>query len=709
MSISYNSCIKCIIILITVFIFGTNPVFSQNSAKTSQTEILDSLTTNHPVSLNVVEVSSDRPVTAASSKFIRNIDFKNRPRNSAQEMLRMVPGLFIAQHAGGGKAEQIFIRGFDCDHGTDVATYVDGIPVNMPSHGHGQGYADLHFLIPETVKDMEIFKGPYSYRYGDFATGAAVEFKTLDSLENNLVQSETVFTPHTKSITATRQLLLLNLPVKEKNIKSYLAAEFVNNRSYFESNQHFNRINLFSKTTFDITDHSQFNVTASVFNSTWDASGQIPERAVESGIITRYGSIDNSEGGKTSRNNLNLLYHHQSGLTEFSAQAYASKYNFDLFSNFTFFLEDSILGDQIEQEDDRVILGFKSHYTFGHKIGFMNNMFTIGISHRTDKIENALWHTFLHERINAKAQARINENSTAIFANEVIRFSDRFRMEIGGRFDYFTFDVSDLLPDDSIHSNYSGTNYQTLISPKANLIFTANEHTQFFLNFGRGFHSNDARSVVQQQNEHRLPLAPGAEAGALIHPTSKITASIAFWWMDMENELVYVGDDGTTENKGASRRIGTDISLRYQITDWLSADVDVNISKSRFKPKTQNEEITKADFIPLSPSFTSTGGLTAKFKNGIESSLRYRYISDRPANEDNTIIAHGYTVVDFSLLYKLKNFRLGTSIENLMNTEWNEAQFNTESRLKNEVTPVEEIHFTPGTPFALKLMVGYTF
>lgn len=663
----------------------------------------------NPKTLATVAIETDRPVSAASSSYITQLDFENRPKNSAQDMLRLVPGLFIAQHAGGGKAEQIFIRGFDCDHGTDVATFVDGMPVNMPSHGHGQGYEDLHFLIPEVVQGMSVFKGPYSPQYGDFATGAAVQFNTADTLKSNLVQLETGYTPTISAISSNRMLALLQLPDPNSKITSYIAADIINNRGYFKDNQHFNRFNLFSKTVFNVDERNKISLSISGFGSSWDASGQVPERAVRSGIIDRFGSIDNSEGGTTQRNTLNLLYHVDLKNGEFETQVYSSNYRFKLFSNFTFFLEDSVNGDEIEQGDYRVIQGLNTRYSASHQFGKLSGKFTLGASFRSDAIENDLWHAVKRERLEVRARSLIRQRSTGMYVNESIRFNSHFRIEAGARYDYYVFDVNDQLPTDSIHQNYSGFNYQTLFSPKLNAIYTVSDRFQLFLNSGSGYHSNDARSVVQDKGNHELPRTWGAEIGTLVHVGKSFALSGALWWMDSENELVYVGDDGTTENKGSSRRVGVDLSFRYKLTRWLFADADLNISKNNFT-NTLFGKIKSTDYyIPLAPVITSAGGLTATFKTGLEASVRYRYMADRPANESNTIVAHGYTVFDASVNYKLRHFNIGIVVENILNVNWNEAQFATETRLPFENEAVDELHFTPGTPLSAKLIIGYLF
>ncbi|MBC7384052.1 MAG: TonB-dependent receptor [Bacteroidia bacterium] len=679
------------------------------SISNSDTATLIVLMVSKTIALNAISISVDKPVSAASSSYLSRIDFINRPKNSAQDMLRLVPGLFIAQHAGGGKSEQIFIRGFDCDHGTDIATFVDGIPVNMPSHGHGQGYADLHFLIPEVVEGMNIFKGTSSPLYGDFATGAAVSFKTLDSLPQNLLQLETGYVPRNKTITSNRALALLKLPFNNSNVLSYFAVDVINNRGFFDRSQDFKRMNLFSKTTITINEYSRLNFSVTGFGSSWNASGQIPERGVNSGLITRFGSIDPNEGGTTQRNNYNLTYISKLGTGDFETQAYMCNYRFKLFSNFTFYLSDSINGDMIEQDDNRTVLGLNTKYTVAHTLFSLNNKLTIGTSFRSDDIENQLWHAPARVRLNANAHSLIHQRSNAVYVNEVFRFNNHFRAEIGLRYEYFIFDVEDLLPTTGSHQNYSGFNYQTALNPKLNLVYSINERTQLFFNTGSGFHSNDARSSVQDKTQHRLPLAVSTEIGALFRINRKTVISAALWDMELSNELVYVGDDGTTKNRGASRRVGIDISARSQFLSWLYFDVDVNFSESRFTDTIFGSQLKTNYYIPLAPVLTSAGGLTIKLKNAFECAVRYRFMKDRPGNETNTIIARGYNVIDMTANYKINNYKFGLVIENVLNVNWNEAQFATETRLKNEMSQVDELHFTPGTPFYVKVVIGYLF
>jgi len=655
--------------------------------------------------LSEVLIKSDRATSAATSSVLKEIDFQLRPVNSAQDMLRNVPGLFTAQHAGGGKAEQIFIRGFDCDHGTDFAGYLDGIPINMPSHGHGQGYLDMHFLIPETVKDIEVYKGPYFAELGDFATAGAVKFKTLDRLEKNTVQFEVGTAPTQRAFSHSRVMVNYQLPINNDKISSYIAVEDIFAPSYFDASQNFKRFSIMSKTKLELTDHSSLSLLLTHFNSSWDASGQIPQRSIDDGTLERFGSIDNSEGGHTSRQNASLTYNYFDKNQSFKLQAYASKYDFSLYSDFTFFLNDPINGDEINQQDHRYVSGVNSEYS----INAGNSKFSIGGGYRYDDIHNQLDHVAKRQFLDEAGLGHVAESNTNIYVKEVYQLAPKFRAEVGLRFNYLNYDVQDLLPSDSMHQNYSNTNYQFQVAPKVNLTYSLNEKDRLFLNFGRGFHSNDARAVVQDFGNHRLPDLFGGEIGVLLHPFKNTIVSAALWGMELENELVFNSDDATTVNNGSSRRLGIDVGVRSTLTPWLFLDLDVNVTRGRLVDKVFGNVLTENYFIPLAPSLSSTGGLTFHFPSGIEGSVRYRHLNDRPAIEDNSVNAIGYTLMDLNLFYKTPKYRVGFNVENALNVKWNEAEFATESRLKNETTSTNELHFTPGTPFTLKAIFSYYF
>ena len=648
-------------------------------------------------------VKADRSMSATSSQVLNALDFQLRPINSAQDMLRNVAGLVTAQNAGGGKAEQIFIRGFDCDHGTDIASFIDGIPVNMPSHGHGQGYMDLHFVIPEVVKNVEIYKGTYFADLGDFATGGAVKFKTRDVLDYNTIQTEITSVPTQRAITATRTLLSYQL-VNTDKISSYVAAEYLYAPSYFQYDQHFNRFNIFSKTTFNIDQNNTLRLLLTHFTSIWDANGQIPERAVAAGLISRFGSLDNSEGGNTGRQNASLTFTNVNGNKAFEAQAYAFKYRFSLFSDFTFYRDDSIHGDEINQRDNRTVVGGNLKYSISNSA---TDKWTVGVGTRNDNIENSNFHVERRAYLNTISHSLINESNTFAYLRKEGNLTPRLKYDFGLRFNYLNFDDTDLVPSDSIRKNYTGTNYQTQLAPKLNLIYTATDNLKMFLNAGRGFHSNDARAVVQDKS-HTVPSAWSAEIGTQWSPVRNVYVSAAFWGMTLDNELFFNGDDGTTTDNGASRRIGIDLSARAQLTPELFLDADLNLSQGRLVETPFGKVTPDHYYIALAPPATSTGGLSYRTQHW-EGAFRYRYVSERSANDDNSVVAHGYFINDANIYYKTKKFRIGVNVENLFNVNWNEAQFDTNSQIKGESAPVDELHFTAGTPLSIKLIVGFRF
>ncbi|MCB0630795.1 MAG: TonB-dependent receptor plug domain-containing protein [Saprospiraceae bacterium] len=645
-----------------------------------------------PVNLEQVVISNQ----SSALNQLSRVDLQTNPVNSSQEVLRKVPGLFIAQHAGGGKAEQIFLRGFDIDHGTDIAISVDGMPVNMVSHAHGQGYADLHFLIPETIERVDFGKGPYYADRGNFNTAGYVEFQTKDKLEQSSASVEY------GQFNTIRTVGLFDLLPSSQQQHAYLAGEYSLTDGPFESSQHFNRLNLMGKYTVSLPANGKFSILASHFTSKWDASGQVPQRAVDAGLISRFGAIDDAEGGLTSRTNIAL--NHTKGITSNSflkSRAYFSKYDFELYSNFTFFLNDPENGDQIRQLEDRKLFGLESVYVLQSRAAGFDLDLQAGAGIRYDRVDNnELSHTANRKTLlESIALGDVNESNLYGFVNAELEFGDLL-INPGLRLDYFKFDYVDQL----------ATTYATLseskarVSPKLNLLYSPNHFWQFFLKTGMGFHSNDTRVVVARSGEDILPAALGADLGAVWKPTPRLWFNTALWYLYLQQEFVYVGDEGVVEPSGETRRMGLDLGVRFQISDWLFFDSDLNYTIARALGEPEG-----ANYIPLAPDLTAAGGLSYRSSNGFSGGLRYRYIKDRPANEDGSITAKGYLVTDLNANYTLKNTTFSVIVDNLFDTEWNEAQFATESRLQGESDPVEELHYTPGTPFFLKGKVTFRF
>ena len=625
---------------------------------------------------------------------VSDLDLLTRPVNSSQDLLRTVPGLIIGQHAGGGKAEQIFLRGFDIDHGTDIAINVDGMPVNMVSHAHGQGYADLHFLIPETIEQIDFGKGPYRADQGNFATAGHVNFKTKEDLESNLFQLEA------GQFNTRRAVAMLEM-LDSENHNFYTAMEYLGSDGPFESSQFFKRLNVMGKYTGRLTNEGRLSLSVSHFSSDWDASGQIPQRAVDQGFITRFGAIDDTEGGTTSRTNAVLQFDKAiADRTWLKNTMYYSNYQFELFSNFTFFLEDPENGDQIKQHESRNMFGFRSELNHQLDLGSASGLLQAGLGMRSDNsLDNYLARTANRTEILEYLQrGDIQENNLFAYANAAFDLG-KFEINPGVRIDQFEYQYKDdlTLAYDPLSNN------KAIVSPKLNVNFHASPNLQLYLNSGKGFHSNDTRVVLAQRNDI-LPAAWGSDLGFWWKAGKKLLINAAGWFLHLDQEFVYVGDAGIVEPGGRTRRMGLDLSGRYQVTDWLYGNADFTYTYAR----AIDEEVGQ-DFIPLAPDFTMIAGLNMLHPSGLYGGLNLRHIADRPANEDNSINAEGYTVTDMSLGFRWKRVDLGIDIQNLFDVAWNETQFATESRLMNEFEPVEEIHFTPGTPFFAKGRIRLRF
>ncbi|MDN3722926.1 TonB-dependent receptor plug domain-containing protein [Aequorivita sp. SDUM287046] len=676
--------------VISFSILGFAP-FDYAVTTTSFSQPLNIVLEQAAVSLEQVTIT---PEVNTLSQIVA-VDLKTAPVNSSQEILRKVPGLIIGQHAGGGKAEQIFLRGFDIDHGTDISLSVDGLPVNMVSHAHGQGYSDLHFLIPETIDAIAFGKGPYNVAYGDFATAGFVNFKTLEKLDQSSVSVEY------GQFDAFRMVGLFNL-LESKNSNAYLAASLNTFNGPFESPQNFNRFNMMAKYNLVLPDNQKLNLMVSHFQSKWDASGQIPQRAVDEGLISRFGAIDDTEGGNTSRTD--LLVNHSKVLSEntkLETKAYYSHYDFELFSNFTFYLEDPVNGDQIAQRENRNIMGFQTVFSEKMKIDKLDFSYSAGIGFRYDDVNNnELSHTKnRYEILNRLALGNVDQLNSFAFLNTEFGLGD-LQINPAVRLDYYKFDY-----ENKLTPTYNNKSENKLFaSPKLNFIYSPNRALQMFLKTGIGFHSNDARVVVANNGDEILPAAYGADIGAIYKLADNLILNTALWTLFLEQEFVYVGDAAIVEPSGKTRRMGVDFGLRYEPLEWLYFYGDINYTYAR-----STEEPIGENYIPLAPDLTSTGGIAVENFSNFSGGLSYRYIKDRPANENNSIIAEGYFVTDFNINYTYRNFVFGIIIENLFDTEWNETQFATESRLFDEPEPVEEINFTPGTPFFLRGKVTVNF
>lgn len=659
-----------------------------------------------PIDLNEVTISPQ--LSANSFHTLSSVDLNLRPVNSSQDLMRLVPGLFIAQHMGGGKAEQIFLRGFDADHGTDVNVSVDGMPVNMVSHIHGQGYADLHFLIPETVADFDYGKGPYYTGYGDLNTAGYLSYNTKDAIDKSVISLEG---GQFHAYRVMGMIDLLGAKAKQNGENAYIAGEYNYTDGQFKLPEHYKRFNLFGKYTKQLGADNKFSLSASTFSTSWVASGEIPERAVEAGSaavdengnpyivsevanpVDRFGTVDSAQGGKSTRTNaIAKLATDLKNNWTMENQLYYTHYTFTLHVNSTFFADDPVDGDERQQHETRDMFGYNGKLSKRSYLGDAILTSTLGLQSRFDRTYGTEYSnvTEQYQFLDYVTQGDIRQNNTAAFLDETLE-TGKWLFNVGSRLDYFNFNYHD------------STKTQLVASPKVNIQYTANNQLQFYLKAGKGFHSNNAIAVVGNNGLETIPAAYGADLGLNWKPIPHLYINAALWYLYLQQEFVYT-DDGDIAPGGKTRREGVDLSARYQLTNWLFADLNVNLAKPRLV-----DSVAGRNYLALAPTFTSTGGLDFKFTSGINGGISYRYMHSRPGNNMNTLMADDYYVTDLKINYTQKRYEVGISIENLFNTKWNEFEAEEVSQLRGETAAVDQMSFTPGTPFFAKLRVAFFF
>lgn len=635
-----------------------------------------------------VNVAADRPVAASSQQFIPDKEYVMQPQGRPAQVLRLIPGLITVEHSGGaGKADQYFLRGFDVDHGTDVAFFTDGMPINFRSHAHGQGYADLNFIIPETIEGLDVYKGAYHVEFGDFDTAGAVNFRTREVVREGLVQAA-------GGQFDTQRYLLMLSPTKDK-VRTLFAAEGYYTNGPFQNDNRYFRTNLLGKMTMNPTSRSELSLTGTFQKSQWNASGEIPLRAVQDGSLDRFGAIDPSEGGKTLRSTARLNYHYDTTSGgRFFANAYGQYYKFDLFTNFTFFLNDPINGDGIQQSDRRVMYGGDLGYRQAGRFMDMDGAVTVGLQSRVDNIHARLGTQTKRAPTGTTIDSDILEASYSPFVKLEVQPIPWMRLSGGMRSELFTFDVRNRCPN--CPEQPAGRTNSGLVLPKANMMLGPWYRTEFFVNYGEGYHSNDARSVVVPGSAP-LARAKTYEVGVRSKPWGPegLEFIATIWAIDLKSELVFVGDEGTTEIRGATRRRGVEVAARGQIVGPLYFNGSVTWSEAEFK---------NGDAIPLAPKLTGYGALILQWPEGLTSQLQATYLGVRPLTEDRSINSPSWLEFDLSERYhipvKLSHGRLEAFlfVQNLFNTKWEQAVFAFESRLRNEPAGVTDIHFVPGNP-----------
>jgi outer membrane receptor protein involved in Fe transport len=669
-----------------------------------------------PGDAEVIEISDTAPAESASSVHLSLDDLKYRSRTQVSDILRQVPGLMVSQHAGGGKSDQYFIRGFDADHGTDIAIYADGVPVNMPSHGHGQGYADTHFLIPEAVSTVDVHKGPYAARFGDFYTAGAMELQTLDKVDGPTLwiaggmplAGPKAFDQYNRRLVGMASPELRDNP----GDKALIAAQIADTDGPFDNRQRFRQGNALVKWQGQVG-RGELKLETSWYAASWNASGQVPESAVADGTISRFGSLDPSEGGDTSRTSLQLGYRvHDDHGGLWRASIYGLEYRLKLFSDFTLFARDPEHGDEIEQNDSRFVWGLDTAYERHFSLAGLDTYLTTGVQLRNDNVENALWHAEKRVRL-ADCFGAVNPcNDTydrirdvAGYAEATIHVLPHVHLLPGVRFEQLSWDVDDLNPATRTDpaTAAGGSASRAMVLPKLSIEAEATPKLSLFANAGSGFHSNDARSNAATHGEGSLARALGAEAGfrTTILPHARIAAD--FWYLHLNSELVWSGDAGGTEASGPTRRYGVDLEASYNPMPWLRLDANVSIARSTLVQNAGN-----SNGLALAPKLMGQGGVT--LVDGPQFiSLRARGIGDRPGNDDGSLTAQGYLIFDLMAGRTFGKLDLNLTINNLLNAAWREAQFADESAVARGAMPIEQMHFTPGIPLSATATASYRF
>jgi TonB dependent receptor/TonB-dependent Receptor Plug Domain len=658
----------------------------------------------------VIEVEGSRPAESASSVDFGERELSHRPHMQPSDVLRQVPGLMVSQHAGGGKSDQYFLRGFDADHGTDVAVFVDGIPVNLTSHGHGQGYADSHWLIPELISTLQVNKGPYAARFGDFYTAGAIDIKTLDRVPASgvWISGGTELAGPVSFRRPTARLVGIANPQLGRG-DALLAVEASSTDGPFTNQQDFNRITTFGKVHQPLAG-GDLQLSGTFYAAKWNQSGQVPSAEVRAGRLDRFDSLDPTEGGDSSRWSAAAKW--ERGTPDdgqWLLHAYAVGYQLQLFSNFTLFSRDIDNGDQIEQGDDRLFGGGSVTYRRYHR-GRLPGLFRAGVQVRGDSTTTDLWHSARRVRL-VECFEKLNPcNRTdnriwnlAAYLEEDVSVSSRVRLLAGLRADQYLWKVGDLDPmtRDTMDTTAGSAN-NAIISPKISAIVRASDSIEVFVNSGFGFHSNDARAAVASDGDGALARALGLETGARLAVGSSLRGSVAAWYLGLASEQVWSGDAGGTEPSDSTRRYGIDVDLAWRPSTWLALDANIAVGRSSFVANQGN-----GGALALSPRLMGGGGVT--IENSLSfASLRLRGIDSRPANDDGSLRAEGFALLDVVAEHKIGRTSIGITIINLLNSKWREAQFAEESRVTPRAEVVEDVHFTPGAPLTAMVTIGRT-
>ncbi|MFL6673948.1 MAG: TonB-dependent receptor [Massilia sp.] len=606
------------------------------------------------------------------------------------ELLEAAPGVIVSQHSGEGKANQFYLRGFNLDHGTDLATYVDGMPVNQRSHAHGQGWTDLNFLIPELATRLDYKKGPYSAREGDFASAGSASI----TYANRLVQDVATISIGQDGFVRTA---LAGSPAAAGGNLLY-ALELLHNDGPFTHPDDYRKVNGVLRYSRGYANNG-WSVTAMAYTGRWNATDQIPQRAADAGTLGRFDALDPTDGGQARRYSLSGVWRRTVADSASRVSAYLIRNQLDLYSNFTYFLNDPVNGDQFSQPDRRVTSGADATHTwYVHRGDTMASSLTVGAQLQNDNVFNGLYATRARERLSTTREDHVLESSLGLFVESATRWSDTFRTVAGLRADSYRFDVR------SDRQENSGRTSARLVSPSLNLVFGPWALTEFYANAGNGFHSNDARgtvAAVDPRSGDAIGRAPGLvrsrglELGVRTEAIPKMQTSLSLYRLDFDSELTFVGDEGTTEAGPPSRRYGIEFSNYYKPLKWLSVDFDAAFAHARSRG---------GGSIPGAVEGVGQLALTVDRLGPWSGALRLRYFGPRPLVEDDSVRSHASLTLNGRVGYRIgKDMRVEVEGFNLANREASAIDYFYASRLKGESAAREDVHFHPIEPRSVRV------
>ncbi len=617
------------------------------------------------------------------------------------ELLEATPGLVVSQHSGEGKANQFYLRGFNLDHGTDLRTSIDGMPVNQRSHGHGQGWTDLNFLIPELATLLDYKKGPFYPSEGDFATAGAVSITYADTLKSGIASLGVGQNGFFRTLVADSPKL--------GNGNLLYALELFKNDGPFVVGDNYRKANGVLRYSQGNADEG-FNVTAMAYQSNkYHATDQIPKRALDDGSLNRFDAIDQTDGGEVSRYSLSAAWHTSTDTTSTKVNAFVIKNKMELYSNFTYFLDDPVNGDQFNQNDNRVVSGLTASHTWsGTWLDGYKTENTFGLQLQNDNIFNGLHSTVAQQRLSTTREDHIVESSAGLYFENTTRWTDKFRTVAGVRADAYRNVVA------SDNPTNSGTVNDSIASPKLNLIFGPWSKTEFFAGIGNGFHSNDARgttiTVAPKTGDpaDRVPAlvrSRGFELGVRSEAIPGLQSSFSIYQLDFDSELTFTGDAGDTAAGRPSRRVGFEFSNYYKVNKWLTVDADLAFAKARF-----SNVDPAGDYVPGAVEGVASVALAVDHLGPYFGALQLRYFGPRPLIEDNSIRSDKTATLNARVGYRFSP-KLQVELEafNLTNEKSSAIDYFYTSQLKGEVAPVEDIHLHPIESRSLRLTMTARF